>query len=94
MCHKCDTLLPTIYAFAGPHIKEICGACGAYIRFAPKQVIPDFKESKALIWAVTNDLAIIEKEKKEMGVFHKDLNGLARNMYYHNLYVRIIKNFF
>jgi hypothetical protein len=92
-CHKCDTKLPEKYSFAGPHIKEICSACGAYIRFAPKVCIPSFIESKQKIWAVTNDVDLINNKKSEMGVFHKDLKGLYANVAYHNLYVEILKHF-
>lgn len=93
MCHKCDTKLPTKFSYSGPHIKEICGECNAYIKFANKVSVPPFQESKNRIWATTNNLALIEEEKTKMGVFHKDLKGIHANISYHNLYVNILKRY-
>jgi hypothetical protein len=94
MCHKCDSKLPHKYSYAGPHIKEVCGSCGAYFKFASKNTIPSFIESKQLIWAITTDIKLINETKVEMGVFHKDLKGMYANVAYHNLYVNIVKKYF
>lgn len=94
MCTKCSTKLPEKYTYAGPHIKAICGSCGAYMKFASPTEVPPFIESKQKIWAITNDTALIEKEKQEMGVFHKDLKGKYANVAYHNLFVNILKKYF
>jgi len=85
--------LPPIYGYAGPHIKEVCSGCGAYIRFAPKVTIPSFQESKQMIWAITQDVELISEKKKEMGVFHPNLKGVDANIAYNNLHVRIAKHF-
>lgn len=92
-CHKCDTRIPNVYSFSGPHIKQKCANCGVYIRFAPAVTIPSYVDSKNKIWAITQDVDLINRTKKAMGVFHSDLKGKPRDVYYHNLYVQIIMLF-
>lgn len=95
-CHRCQTRIPHQYCFAGPHIKEVCGRCGSYIRFAPIISIPNHLESRKKIWEATQDTAIIEEEKRKTQAPISDLHSheLARNIYWNNVYVNIVKNHF
>lgn len=85
--------MPVKFNYSCPHIKAVCGWCGFYIKFVHAIVVPNFLESKNKIWAVTNDLKLIEEAKAKVGV-HKDLKGIDKNIAYHNLYTYIIKNNF
>jgi len=35
-CHKCNYEGSGNFYFAGPHLKQVCGKCGFYIKFADK----------------------------------------------------------
>lgn len=89
MCIRCNTTIPHKYTISGPHVKEICGSCGFYIKFTRKTEIPSVAESKALIWEITNDLKIIAELKLKLGLFNKE-----DSIGYHNLYVEILKHYF
>lgn len=92
-CGKCDYNIPVQLTHAGPHIKALCGKCGAYIKFVHIATIPHFKDSRAKIWTVTQDLELIKAAKLACGV-HEDLKGLDRSIAFQNLYSYIIKEHF
>lgn len=94
MCAKCDNTLPDKYIRNKPHIKAICSKCGFYHKFISATQIPNYKDSKALIFEITTDLKVIEEEKAKMPDFSQLTLELSKNIAYHNLYVNILKRFF
>lgn len=92
-CHKCDTRIPNLFSFSGPHIKQYCAHCNAYIKFAQKSAIPSYIESKNKIWTICQDQQVIDKLKNKMGVFNDKLKGKIKDVYYHNLYVHVVMLF-
>lgn len=53
---------------SGPHVKQICGKCGSYIKFYDKGLIPDLREIKLRILYLANgDLSEIENAKLQIG---------------------------
>jgi hypothetical protein len=78
-CFKCGIVDEYKFTYAGPHIKQVCNNCGAYVKFFDKNKIPDIKEIKLKIWHLTNqDLTVISF-----------LNG---KMMYWKLYLTALSN--
>ena len=77
------------FYFSGPHIKQVCNQCGAYVKFFQQRNIPDVTEIKLRIWAITNDESHINACKSEVG-FPASLDGLPpvqKKMLYWRLYL-------
>lgn len=88
-CHHCGVVDEAQYVFSGPHIKQICGSCGAYVKFVSKASIPDAREIKLKIWSITKqNLEIIDNAKQLCG-FVEGLNGIEKNIMYWRLYRQI-----
>lgn len=86
-CHKCGVIDEACFVYSGPHIKQICNECGAYVKFFDKAKIPDVKEIKIKIFSIClSDLHLISEAKKEMG-FIENLTGLSAKMMYWKLYL-------
>lgn len=78
--------------FSGPHIKQVCAHCGSYVKFISKALVPDSRETKLRVWAITNqDEEAIATAKKSVG-FIENLTGIERNMMYWRLYLHIRSN--
>lgn len=90
-CHKCGIVDEAKFSYAGPHLKQICCECGAYIKFFDKKLIPDVQEIKLKIWAITGgDLERINEAKKKIE-FVDNLTGLYQKIMYWRLYLHIRK---
>ncbi len=87
-CHYCGLVDEAKFVYAGPHVKQICNGCGKYVKFFDKSKIPDARETKLAIWAITTDLAQINEAKQESG-FVENLKGLDLKMIYWRLYLEI-----
>jgi hypothetical protein len=89
-CHKCGVIGESNLSLAGPHIKQSCPSCGAYQKFYDKNLIPDAREIKILIFgAAKQNLAIINAIKQEIN-FVEGLKGLDQKLQYYKLYKAII----
>lgn len=90
-CHKCGYEGESGLRYAGPHIKRVCGKCGGYIEFVKNIKIPDVKEIKLKIWAITEqDVEVINKAKKDID-FLDTVTGLDLKIQYWKLYLFITK---
>jgi len=76
------------FTYAGPHIKQACNKCNAYVKFVSKSILPDVKEIKLKIWALSEDLDVIEIYKGKIG-FVENLNGTDEKIMYWRLYLKI-----
>lgn len=91
-CHKCGVIGESILSWAGPHIKQSCASCGAYIKFYDKARIPDVREVKIQIWGLAaSDIELIDKIKSNIR-FVENLSGLDAKLEYYKLY-KAIKTF-
>ena len=89
-CIKCGLHDFPAYTFAGPHIKEICGGCNFYIKFANKSTLPDIKILKSRIWVKANkNLEIINAAKDRMGTFYEGMDKMEQIVNYSILYHEI-----
>ena len=52
-CHKCGVIDEARFAYAGPHIKQVCNNCHFYVKFFNVKLIPDVKEIKLKIIALS-----------------------------------------
>lgn len=85
-CHKCGVIGESRLSWAGPHIKQSCDNCGAYQKFYNKNLIPDVREIKILIFGVAKqDLSFINQIKQEIN-FVEGLKGLDAKLQYYKLY--------
>jgi hypothetical protein len=88
-CTRCGVIDEARFLFAGPHIKQVCNSCGAYVKFFDKSLIPDVKEIKLKIWVISDqNLELIEKAKKEME-FAGACSGLWEKIMYWRLYLKV-----
>jgi hypothetical protein len=87
-CHYCGLVDEAKFVYAGPHVKQICNGCGKYIKFFDKAKIPDSKETKLAIWAITTDIDSINESKNQIG-FVDGLKGLDLKMIYWRLYLEV-----
>lgn len=90
-CHKCGACDEARFVNSGPHLKQICIACGAYIKFFDKAKVPDVKEVKLKIFYMTEgDLSFMSQLKKE-SEFIEGLTGLQQKLMYWKLYLHARK---
>jgi len=88
-CPHCGAADEAKFVFSGPHIKQVCNHCDAYVKFIPKSQVPDATEPKLRIWASTDqDEQKIAQGKSRCG-FIENLTGIERNMMYWRLYLAI-----
>ena len=88
-CNRCGLIFEASFVFAGPHIKQVCYGCNAYVKFFDKKLIPDVKEIKIKIWAVVSqDVSLIEAAKKQIGFI--PANGLTEKIMYWRLYIYLL----
>lgn len=88
-CPHCGATDEAKFVFSGPHIKQVCNHCEAYVKFITKSSIPDATETKLRIWSITSqDSRLIDQAKKDCG-FIDNLKGVERNMMYWRLYLAI-----
>ena len=87
-CHNCGLVDEAKFVYAGPHVKQICNGCGKYVKFFDKAKIPDSRETKLAIWAITQDLTIISEAKETIG-FIDNLKGLDLKIIYWRLYLEM-----
>ncbi|WP_285011284.1 hypothetical protein [Pedobacter faecalis] len=87
-CRTCGAVDEAKFVYAGPHIKQVCNACNKYVKFYGKGQMPDVREVKIRIWAITQDTARIESAKKEVG-FVSDPVGPEAKMLYWRLYLKL-----
>lgn len=88
-CHKCGCIDEARFTYAGPHIKQVCNACGFYVKFFDKAQIPDIKDIRLKIWHISNqNLSLIEECKKQTE-FIDGLKGLDGKMMYWKLYLNV-----
>ena len=87
-CQRCGVVDEAQFTFSGPHIKQICNACGCYVKFFDKSKIPDAGETKLRIWALTTDLSVIGDCKNRIG-FVDDLTGTNKKIMYWRLYLKV-----
>lgn len=71
------------------NIKRFCGFCGKHINSVYFTEIPDYAISKRLIWALTQNVELLQKLKLQEG-FRENANGVLRNIQYHNLYLALV----
>jgi len=98
-CYKCGSNLPITLSFSGIkngkplHVKGTCSGCGCFVRFVTQTTIPEVAVSRQRIWAITNDLGIIEKCKSETVDNSKTYRSTAfeiySRVYWHNVYVTV-----
>lgn len=90
-CVKCGAVDEANFVFAGPHLKQVCGHCRAYIKFFDKSLIPSVKEIKIKIWAMSGaDLNKINMAKENI-LFAEKLTGLSEKVEYFKLWREIRK---
>lgn len=91
-CHRCGVIGESRLTWAGPHIKQSCDACWAYVKFYDKALIPDMREMKIAIWGLVKaDLNIINQVKNEIGFVEK-LTGLDAKLQYYKLYKAVVEH--
>lgn len=67
-CHRCGGVDEAKFETSGPHVKQVCLHCGAYVKFMPKQNIPSLPQIRLKIWQVANeDKSIIQSAKDKTG---------------------------
>ncbi len=88
-CPHCGVEDEAKYVFSGPHIKQVCNHCNAYVKFTSKHQVPDSTEVRLRIWSITNQDVNVISEAKQACFFIEDLRGIERNMMYWRLYLAI-----
>ncbi|MGJ1360588.1 hypothetical protein ACR79B_05120 [Sphingobacterium spiritivorum] len=88
-CPHCGVADEAKFVFSGPHIKQVCNHCDAYVKFISKSAVPDATEVRLRIWSITNQSTeLIEKAKTKCG-FVENLKGVERNIMHWRLYLTI-----
>lgn len=90
-CHRCGYAGESNLVMAGPHVKQTCGNCNAYIKFYDKTSIPDLREIKLAIMELAGgDISGIEGAKKEVRFF-KEKSPVFEKVQYWKLLIHFIK---
>lgn len=87
-CSVCGQTEEAKFVFSGPHVKQLCGHCDVYVKFVSKSTIPDATETRLKIWAITQDVPLIDAAKEECK-FVEGLSGLEKRMMYWRLYLAV-----
>lgn len=87
-CSACGKTEEAKFLFSGPHVKQVCGHCNAYVKFVSKSIIPDATEIRLKIWSITQDVPLIEAAKEQCG-FVEGLSGLQNRIMYWRLYLSV-----
>lgn len=87
-CNHCGVTDEAKFIYAGPHIKQVCNNCGKYVKFVSQAIIPDVKEIKLKIWAISTDIELIDFTKGLSGFIH-DLTGVDEKINYWRLYLKM-----
>lgn len=93
--HLCDTCqCNPLYTIdhTTPKIILTCTVCGGNIKFQRVLHITNYVISRKKIWAITQNLELIQSMKNKVAVKDK-MWPLQRDIAYHNLYVNIVKYF-
>lgn len=91
-CERCGSCNEAKFVHAGPHIKQICIDCGAYVKFYPASKIPDVKEIKQKIFFMMDgDIAMIEAAKTTCE-FIPNQSGIDNKIQYWKLYLHLRKD--
>ena len=88
-CHKCGATDEAMFVYAGPHIKQVCNACGFYVKFFDKAKIPDIKEIKLRMWSISNQNAELINSLKPGVNFIEGMTGLDGKIMYWKLYLAL-----
>lgn len=91
-CHNCGLVDEARFTYAGPHIKQVCNGCACYVKFVSKGIIPDTKEIKLKVWAISTDLEKIDLCKGLIG-FVPNLVGVDEKLMYWRLYLKMREEF-
>ncbi|RZJ92459.1 MAG: hypothetical protein EOO20_01755 [Chryseobacterium sp.] len=89
-CPVCGQTEEAKFVFSGPHVKQVCGNCDAYVKFVSKSVVPDATETRLKIWSITQDVPLIDAAKEECK-FVDGLIGLEKRMMCWRLYIAVRK---
>jgi len=87
-CHNCGLVDEAKFIYAGPHIKQVCNGCDRYVKFVSQSIIPDVREIKLRIWAISTNVVLIDVYKGMSG-FVPDLTGLDGKIMYWRLYLKM-----
>lgn len=88
-CHRCGLIDEAQFVPSGPHIKQVCNGCGAYVKFISPAAIPDVRLIKEKIWFITGaNLTTIEAAKTEVS-FVAGMKGIYEKLQYWKLYLRL-----
>lgn len=88
-CHHCGVVDEAKFVFSGPHIKQVCNCCDAYVKFISKANVPDATETKLRVWAISSQSSELINQAKQACGFIEDLKGIERNMMYWRLYLAV-----
>ena len=88
-CEKCGVIDEARFLHAGPHIKQVCNNCEAYVKFFPEHTIPDVEYIKQKIWNIVDGDQVKITEMKVDTEFVEGLTGKYAKLMYWNLYLNI-----
>ena len=88
-CHHCGVTDEAKFVFSGPHIKQMCNRCNAYVKFIPKASLPDATEVRLRIWSITEQSQEIIDQAKVDCNFVGGLRGTEHNVMYWRLYLAV-----
>ena len=88
-CSKCGTYDEALLIEGTIHFKQICKACGVYVKFFPKKSLPDINIIKKHIWKMCGEkMDAINRYKEECSFPTKEQEYLYNmNLKYYSLYV-------
>lgn len=90
-CHRCGVTDEARFQYAGPHIKQVCNACGFYVKFFDKGAIPDVRAIREKIWFVSKqDLELVHKAMTE-AEYVAGTEGMTAKMMWWKVYLQVRK---
>lgn len=91
-CVKCGCLDEAKFVIArNGAVKQVCNACGAYVKFFNKALVPSLLDIKQKIWYITErNLVLINSAKAKVEFI--ECTGMAQQIMYWKLYLQIIKD--
>lgn len=99
-CPRCGGVDEAKFETAGPHVKQVCLHCGAYVKLFNKALIPSSAEIKIKIWQIAGEnVNEIDKAKSLMGFIELPIDtscytsewprSLMERLQYWKLYLKI-----
>jgi hypothetical protein len=90
-CHKCGAIGEAKFIIGSTHLKQVCVACGFYVKFFDKALVPNVLQIRQKIWFVSGQNKELIEQCKVQAEYTDGLSGLNEKIMWWNVYLILLK---